>query len=63
MMLQCWTDRSKDRPTFQEVNEDMKRFIPQQSQYDSGNDDMSDSQPLKSNIEPGESAEYLEVVG
>ncbi|OWF53201.1 plexin-A4-like isoform X2 [Mizuhopecten yessoensis] len=61
MMVQCWTDRPNDRPTFQEVNDDMKTFLS----ADNGeqNDDTSDTQPLKSNIEPGGSSEYLEVMG
>ncbi|XP_069142714.1 plexin-A2-like isoform X2 [Argopecten irradians] len=61
MMVQCWTDRPNDRPTFQEVNDDMKTFLS----ADNGeqNDDTSDTQPLKSNIEPGGSSEYLEVIG
>lgn len=54
-MLKCWTDTPGDRPTFQEVSDELKQFIQ--------NDDESDSvtQPLKTNIELGGSTEYVEV--
>ncbi|KAJ8302152.1 hypothetical protein KUTeg_021139, partial [Tegillarca granosa] len=57
LMLKCWTDTPGDRPTFQEVSDELKQFIQ--------NDDESDSvtQPLKTNIELGGSTEYVEIFG
>lgn len=55
-MLQCWTETPNDRPTFQDIQAEMKTFISKEDTNDV-------TEPLATKIEPGGSSEYLEVVG
>jgi hypothetical protein len=55
-MLKCWTDVPSDRPTFQEISEEIKQFTSAEESNDV-------SQPLQTKVEPGESQEYLGVMG
>ncbi|CAC5406948.1 PLXNA [Mytilus coruscus] len=56
LMLQCWTETPNDRPTFQDIQSEMKKFISKEDTNDV-------TEPLATKIEPGGSSEYLEVVG
>ncbi|XP_071128439.1 hepatocyte growth factor receptor-like isoform X3 [Mytilus edulis] len=56
LMLQCWTETPNDRPTFQDIQAEMKTFISKEETNDV-------TEPLATKIEPGGSSEYLEVVG
>lgn len=56
LMLKCWTDVPSDRPSFQEVTEEVKQFTSTEESSDV-------SEPLHTKIEPGGSQEYLGVMG
>ncbi|XP_048741494.2 plexin-A4-like isoform X3 [Ostrea edulis] len=56
LMLKCWTDVPSDRPTFQEISEEIKQFTTAEESNDV-------SQPLQTKVDLGESQEYLGVMG
>ena len=58
-MLQCWTDKVDDRPSFIEVTKEVTTFLSTEGSVDQQEE--GETQPLQSNIQPGGSAEYLGV--